>query len=540
MDLETEEFDTISTVKMTEYYFEDDETDLQKKDGGIDAAVAAFAELEGIPEGGRAARAPIPKAMENFPFGAKERPFRKKTDIKALFKSVAGNKAAWTNIGPVLILVLLICSMLFVMAEKPYIMLLDGKPIAYVKHKEDGQKLLEQINLEMSAPYPAEANFRQYAVIDYTKDGVEIKTKPTDDRVIIEALRKNISWFIDAWAISVGNERATYLATKAMAEEVLENVKKSYLPEGDELTIIGTEFVEPVELIKEEIPISGLGDPDQAFRTLTEGREPLREYTVQRGDSYWSIAERNNMTVEELKLINGAVSNNLTIGQVLKLNTPKPLLSVRTMVSAIRQEDIPYGTVYHPNNTILEGSSQVVKNGIEGVLEVSYEIAQINGVAVAQKVLSETVITEPVDEVVDRGTKAIVASRNGASGEKSGALSWPIRGRINSPFGSRSRGVHSGVDIQADTGDPVYSAGAGTVISASSFAGYGNQVTIDHGGGLTTMYAHLSEISVSVGQAVGLQELVGLAGTTGRTTGPHLHFEVRIDGSPVNPVNYLK
>ena len=505
----------------------------------IDAVVDAFLELGGMAGGKNADPLTIPKATEKFPFGAKERPVRKKLNLIDPMKKLMLNKASWTNAGPLLVLALLIFSMVFVLAERPYSMTLNGEFIAYIQKTETGQKLLEQASLELSAAYPVEANFRHTAEIGYTRDGVQIKTKTSDEQMILDKLKSDITWLIDGWTISVNNEHTVFLASQSLALAVLDDVKRSYIPSGDELTILNMEFVEAVELRMEEIPVGLLGSPDQAYRTLTEGREPIREYTVQSGDSYWSIATKNNMTVDYLKQINGAVDDRLGIGQVLKLNTPKPLLSVRTMISAIREEDIPFETVHRSNNQVLQGESNVVSDGAVGTMEVEYEIYQINGIVVAQRVLSQTVVVDPVDKVVENGTRVIVASRSDTSEAKRGSLAWPVRGRINSPFGPRSRGNHSGIDIDAKTGDPVYSAGAGKVISASNFAGYGNQVTIDHGGGLTTMYAHLSEINVEVGQEVGVQELVGLAGTTGVTTGPHLHFEVRINGSPVNPMNYL-
>ena len=532
--------------------FSSTETEIPYKNGDLDEAVAAFAALGGMPEGENEDGFSMPKATGSFPFGVRERPVRQKLNLKEQVKSFLRNKTVWVSAGPVLVLGLFIYSMVFVMAERPYIMMLNGTPIAYVRETGIGHKLLEQASLELSAPYPAESNFRQYAQISYTREGVDIKTKPTDEQTILNTLKSDITWLIDGWTISVGNENTIFLPSKTQAMEVLESVKEFYLPEDDEINILNMEFIEPVELKMEVIPVTDLGDPAQAFRTLTEGREPIREYVVQSGDSYWSIANKNNMTVDELKLINGAVDDKLKIGAVLKLSIPKPLLSVKTTISAVRQENIPFDTVYQSNNDIDQGERKVVIDGVVGTKEVKYEIAQINGFSVEQKVLSTTIIADPVDKVIENGAKkTIVASRSEAAvaaeiksgskgaGSLGGTLAWPIRGRINSPFGNRSRGFHSGIDIQAKTGDPVYSAAAGKVISACYFSGYGNQVTIDHGDGLSTMYAHLSEINVSVGQAIGTQELVGLAGTTGRTTGPHLHFEVRVNGKPVNPVNYL-
>ena len=539
-DEQTNDIEPFSSVRVVEDYAQDgsemDFADITGKADGLEAAYAALGESSDDEKIGFFS---LPKARENFPFGAKERPEKRKLELLSKAKALISDKAAWANAGPLAIFALLIFSMMFVVSEKPYIMRLDGNPIAFVQKKESGEMLLEKLNLEMSSPYPAEANFRQYAAIDFTRDGVKIKTKPTSEEEILDALKSGITWYVDGWTISVGNERTVYLASKSLAEGVLEDVKKLYVPEGSDSAEFQVEFVESVKLEKDEIPVDILGSPEQAFRTLTEGREPVKEYKVQSGDSYWAIADRNNMTIDELKLINGAHNDNLSIGQILKLSVPKPLLSVKTTVSMVRYEDIPFDTVYRSNGDAWQGQSKVLSNGVAGTMEIEVEVAQINGVPVAQTVLAETVVKEPVDKVVEKGAKTIVASRSDTAEVKSGMLVWPIRSKVNSPFGNRSRGFHSGIDIQAKTGDPVYSAGAGTVISASNFAGYGNQVTIDHGDGLTTMYAHLSQINVSVGQSLGVQELVGLAGTTGRTTGPHLHFEVRINKSPVNPINYL-
>ncbi|MDR1193814.1 MAG: peptidoglycan DD-metalloendopeptidase family protein [Peptococcaceae bacterium] len=479
-----------------------------------------------------------PRSSRDYPFAASRRPERTKTDIKAHLRSLKSDKGALVSLGPALVLAFLIFSMVFAQTKLPIQMYVNGTPIALVSSKEAGRALLERASLELSSPYPAEANFRQKATITYSKDGVPLKSRPTNPDVVVESLKNNITWLVDGWTIAVNNERTVFLPSRADAEAVLNEVKRLYLPESDQVTVLATEFVQPVELLQQEIPVSSLGSGEQALKTLTEGKEVIREYEVQRGDSLWAIANRYGLTVNTLKEINALINDNLRPGQILRLNSPQPLLSVKMTVSAISQEEIPYETVYKPNDAAWEGQSKVLSAGTRGAREITYQMDQINGVLVNQVVLAETVIAEPVDRVVENGTKIILASRG--DGEGGGALAWPIRGAINSPFGPRSRGFHSGIDIQADTGDPVYSAKEGKVVQASYSGGYGNCVTIDHGDGLATMYAHLSQMNVAVGQEVGRQELVGLAGTTGRTTGPHLHFEVRVNGSPNNPVLYLE
>ncbi len=116
---------------------------------------------------------------------------------------------------------------------------------------------------------------------------------------------------------------------------------------------------------------------------------------------------------------------------------------------------------------------------------------------------------------------------------------WPVSGTITSGFGPRWGRMHEGLDISGGSGTPIAAAASGTVIVAGWNGGYGQLVVVDHGGGLSTAYAHLSSIAVSVGQGVGQGSVVGGMGTTGHSTGVHLHFEVRIDGGAVNPIGYL-
>jgi len=126
-----------------------------------------------------------------------------------------------------------------------------------------------------------------------------------------------------------------------------------------------------------------------------------------------------------------------------------------------------------------------------------------------------------------------------------GKLAWPVAGRLTSGFGYRIhpifgvRRFHSGIDIAAPYGTLVKAADGGQIVQAGYFGGYGYSVMVYHGGGFATWYAHLSSINVSVGQFVERGQVIGLVGSTGWSTGPHLHFEVRINGSPQNPMGYL-
>lgn len=126
-----------------------------------------------------------------------------------------------------------------------------------------------------------------------------------------------------------------------------------------------------------------------------------------------------------------------------------------------------------------------------------------------------------------------------------GRLVRPVPGAISSGFGPRihpiygTRKMHQGVDMNGSLGDPIRAANGGTVILAGAKGGYGTTVMIDHGGGMVTLYAHQSKLAVSTGDRVSAGEVIGYVGSTGLSTAPHLHFEVRINGTPVDPVKYL-
>lgn len=151
-------------------------------------------------------------------------------------------------------------------------------------------------------------------------------------------------------------------------------------------------------------------------------------------------------------------------------------------------------------------------------------------------------------EQVSSGVTELIRSRQALLGEPValGSMAHPLPGiPFGSPFGNRvhpiygTERLHAGVDMGAPTGTPILSAADGVVIAVGVMGGYGNAVVVDHGGGYATLYAHMSEFAVAVGQTVTKEQPIGRVGSTGASTGPHLHFEVRVDGVPVNPVPYV-
>jgi len=184
--------------------------------------------------------------------------------------------------------------------------------------------------------------------------------------------------------------------------------------------------------------------------------------------------------------------------------------------------------------------------------QVAAEVAQLEELSASEEATLEALIVQRQQELAAERAAAERARRAGQPGPSgpatagSGYFQWPVTGPITSPFGWRIhpiagvRRFHEGIDIAAASGTPIAAAESGRVIYAGWYGGYGNYISIDHGGGVSTGYGHCSAIYVSVGQDVARGQAVGAVGSTGNSTGPHLHFEVRINGKPIDPLSRLR
>lgn len=243
-----------------------------------------------------------------------------------------------------------------------------------------------------------------------------------------------------------------------------------------------------------------------ASRSASVGGVETR-YRVREGDSLWALAARYGVDVATLAKVNGLTDQNfIRAGQVL------------TIPGAAAQ------TLYH-----------FVQPG-----ETLWDIARKYQVTVSA--LTEANDISNPDFLVEGQRLAIPLRKYGLNDIKAlatsgwGLLRWPLSGRITSPFGMRDGRPHEGVDIAGDFGDSIRAARAGRVTYAGPAGTYGLLVILDHGDGLSTYYAHCQEILVKCGEYVDTGQLIARVGATGRSQGPHLHFEVRYKGCPYDPL----
>lgn len=172
------------------------------------------------------------------------------------------------------------------------------------------------------------------------------------------------------------------------------------------------------------------------------------------------------------------------------------------------------------------------------------KVTYINGMEAGSEVLSNTILQEPVKEILVKGTLKISTSQTSNGSTLKSKYPLPLRGnfRLTSKFGPRNTGIsgassyHRGIDLAAPSGTPIYASMAGTVIKSGSASGYGLVIYINHANGVQTRYGHCSKLLVKNGAKVKQGDLIALVGSTGVSSGPHVHFEVRVNGTAVNPL----
>ncbi len=340
----------------------------------------------------------------------------------------------------------------------------------------------------------------------------------------------------EATGLFVGGEFYGATTATALLEEAVNSVIAPYQEQaamlGDEMTV---KFARNVELKKGIYSVDEIVPFEELDAVVHSNESQDLYYDVKEGEKASDIANANGITLEKLTELNPGTEMELQGGERLLVAAGEPLLSVKTVRYKTYTESIGYSTMTiidsrFPNNYFL-----MVTTGEEGEKTVTEEIEYRDGVEVSTTVVSEEVTKPAVNAEIIKGGKPTGDSTISIG---TGSLTWPT-----GPTYTISRGwssVHFGIDIASGYGTPIYAADNGVVTyTAVTDVGYGIYTIIDHQNGMTTVYAHLSANLCSVGDVVNRGELIGLMGSTGNSTGSHLHFEVRIDGEKTDPAPFL-
>lgn len=492
----------------------------------------------------------IPQAFRELATGAKKGPRAFGSSLRDVFRRAGAHYreellSIWSLIGPAAAILVLVVT-LSVWGNTDFCLSLTY-----------GEQVLGYI--DNTATYDAAAALAKGRVVN-VDNSFSVEAVPRlavtiqngkevlDDTQLCDAILRTAGDSIaEASGLYVDGAFVGAMESSAELESLLEGLKDGYYDKNDQNQ--RAEFVQTVEMVDGLFPAAAVMDATALKGKLTAEAVVKKTYQVQSGDTLSTIAVKNDMTTAELRSMNPAFATTdlVHIGDVLTVQKPQAFLQVQVIKRIYYTEKIDYTTQYVNNTSKPITWSRVKTKGQEGSQNVVAEITYVDGSEQSRKVISTEVTKQPVTKVVERGTQKVTASGGNTitqgDGVTTGNMLWPVPICHNMSRGYGGR--HMGLDIcngpVTVRNKPAVAADGGTVISAGwNSGGYGYCVKIQHSNGLCTLYAHLNAVSVVKGQQVSRGQQVGLIGSTGNSSGPHLHFEVIKNGVRVNPLNYVR
>lgn len=420
-------------------------------------------------------------------------------------------------------------------------MFINGQQIGIVSSIDQGKQLIQTILKEKGQAIGKSA---------CTHDKIEYKLMRLQKAAIISGtlskdnICSNLTTYIDGVELHISGEKVATLSSQEDIENTLSTLQNYYVKPSNSNKVNSVSFVEEVTTKQIETQPEEIQTEITVLEILKKGKSVNKEYVVKDADTWWLIARNNDMLTKEILAANPGNTEETALhaGQKINVVSYAPYLTFISKGVLTQSETIPYEVQTIIDDSLATNEQVVKQQGIEGSKQITAEYTQKNDVIIEKQIIDEQITKEPVTKIVSKGpiiqpyTIAYASSRG--TGSVSG-LRWPFSGYISSTYGNRSRDFHKGIDIAGRSGTPFVAAASGRVVEAGWSGGYGNMILIDHGNGIKTRYGHASKILVSIGQRVTKGQTIALLGSTGISTGPHLHFEVIINGNAVNPRNYL-
>lgn len=409
----------------------------------------------------------------------------------------------------------------------------NGKVLGVVKNQEDVYKTIEIIGDKLSTQYDAEITIDKDKDIQFRK--IVAFNQNIDNK---EDILNRLTYMRDMKAkgrgIFIDGKLVAILESDKTARKILDEIENRFVKKDANTEYKKIGFAEAVEIKDVETKLGDIEDKDKVLEYMMTGAVEKKVHLVQSGETFSEIAKIYGMKQSELKVSNpDLIPEQLKIGQEISLNQIVPLVTVQTTEVAQYKVAIPFEVQYENTGNLFKNEQTVKCRGANGEKDVVAEIVRNNGIEVSRKEISATILTQPVSQVVLVGTKEpppLIGT---------GTLIYPIRGTLTSRYGSRWGRLHAGIDLAAPIGTHVKAADGGKVTFAGYKGALGYMVEIDHGGGRVTWYGHCSKLFVKKGERVYQGQHIANVGNTGRSTGPHVHFEVHVNGKTKNPLNYL-
>ena len=353
------------------------------------------------------------------------------------------------------------------------------------------------------------------------------------EREIANAILKTASdEIVNATAVYIDDELQFVTTEGDHLRSYLENIKAPYEDAMD--TSVTTEFVHNIRMVDGVFLQKSVSSYADVIEALNAGAG-LTKYTAKDGDTVQDVLDATGVSFDSLAQINPEL---LTLDQEIPAGTTlvtgavnADLLQVKVVRHDTETIPVAYETENSTSSEYAYGKVVVVQDGVEGTADITYETTYIDGVPVDRQAVDYKVITQPVNKITITGTKlktGMVAQVG------SGSFMWPVPGYSYVSRWASLPGGHRGADICAPYGTSILAADSGSVVAAGWHWSYGNYVEIDHGNGYRTLYAHMSSISVTQGQAVSQGQEIGKVGSTGNSTGNHCHFEVYSGGTLIS------
>lgn len=452
-------------------------------------------------------------------------------------------EVAWLPRRPFLLVAVACVILLGLVAEmnwrreeiKPgYIVSVDGYLVGAVHAPEEARKALEAVMAQLDPEINMVANLAEKLSVRpaYEQERMDL----TSQAQIQTALVKVLPSMAEGSVILVDGREIVVVESEEEArtvrDQILEEYRSTILREA---TVEQLRFQETIDWRTKLVKPDEIRTAAEAMNILKHGTDKLVTYVVQSGDTGWGIARSYNVSTEELARANPDTNLNLLqIGQSLVVTFKEPYVHTMSVSQKVVKERIPFTERIEKDANLWPWQYQVVTPGVSGSRELVIREYRENGQIVKTEVIGNKVLDNPKVQVARQGTKQIPAMGTGS-------LVYPVAGVTTSYFGPRWGSYHNGIDIGAPTGTPVLAADSGMVVYRGWSGNYGNLVKVDHGEGqIVTWYAHLSRFNINLGDTVQKGDVIGYVGNTGYSTGPHLHYEVHVNGKPVNPLNFYQ
>ncbi len=412
----------------------------------------------------------------------------------------------------------------------------NGRELGVVKEKDDVLRITDLVQGALTEDKNVDV------IIDARKDISFSRVWTTGDVPIdtSEDVLKRLTYMGDlnvkAYGIFVDNKRVGVVEDKTVAEEVFRDIEEKYKSDMEGAEIKSIEIIEKWEGKQCNASLEDVLTEKEMVSALSSSfkSESLHEVAV--GETLTDIAKLYSVTEEDILAKNPNVDERkLVVGSKIVVEKEAPVLTVKMTEDVTYEKVIEHKVEKKDSKEIYEGYTETKQKGSDGLSEITSTITLVNGKQIDEDVHENVVKKEPVTEVILVGVKKRPPSVG------SGKYIWPFKSgyTLTSGFKWRWGRLHEGIDLGTPSGNDVLAADGGIVTYAGYSGGYGYLIKIDHQNGMESRYAHNSKLLVSEGDKVFQGMHIAESGNSGRSTGPHLHFEIRVGGVPKDPLNFL-